>query len=285
LKDTAFSVSYSDIIRAEKALKGIALHTSVLTSQRMNEDANAQVFFKCENFQRSGSFKFRGAYTAISSLGEVQQRLGVIANSSDNHARAVALASQILKVPAMIVLPSATHVATIAAVRECGAEVFLHEAHENQKTIIAELVDKFGWTLIPCVDHQEAVAGYGTVAKEFIEEVGALDYLFVPVKEGGLLSGSVVATSFLLPDCSVIGVKRTEKTDSAPTKSAQDIAAVSEKQVLAQMRFFAEHTDFIVEPSACLGAAAVLEGVVNVAGARVGVIISGGNIGIPPLHH
>jgi len=270
-------IAFEDVASAITVLVGVARRTSIFTSPLMNEKANAQLFFKCENLQYSGSFKFRGAYTAIASLGEVQQRLGVIANSSGNHAQAVALAAQMLHVPAMIVLPSSTSPTQIAAVRECGAEVLLHEAHEDQRVIIAELADKYGWTLIPSVGHPHVLAGNATAAKELIEEVGPLDYLFVPVKEGGLLCGSTVVAAQLSPDCSVVGVACVE-TEAAKADCTRETVAVSEHQARAQARLFAEQADLLVEPLGCLGAAAIFERIVDVAGAKVGVILSGGNI-------
>jgi threonine dehydratase len=272
-------VVYQDILRAAQILSGIACRTPVFTSQYVNKRLGAEVFFKCENLQHSGSFKFRGAYGAIASLDEMQRRLGVIANSSGNHARAVAFAAQLLKVPAMIVLPTRTSEADTVAVRECGVEMFLHESQENKKAIITDFVDKFGWTIIPSVDHQDVIAGYGTVVKELIEEVGALDYLFVPVKEGGLLYGSAIGVAHLLPDCAIIGVEYQKRSElTAYSKYAREIVMVNDSQACAQMRFFSEHANFIVEPFGCLGAAAVSDRVVDIAGARVGVIISGGNI-------
>jgi threo-3-hydroxy-L-aspartate ammonia-lyase len=274
--------TYDDILRAAEMLSGIAHRTAVFTSPLVDERTNAEVFFKCENAQRAGSFKFRGAYAAIASLDEVQQRLGVIANSSGNHARAVAVASGMLKVPALIVLSSRTPAADIAAVRDCGAEILLHELQEDQNVIVAELVDKFGWTLIPSVDHREIIAGHGTVVKELIEEVGPLDYLFVPVIEGGLLYGSSIALERLSPKCAIIGAEYQKISPlTAYTEYAREIVMVNDSQADAQMRFFVKQADFMVEPFGCLGAAAVFDRVADIGGAKVGVILSGGNVDAP----
>lgn len=314
MKETNLAVTYDDILNASTRLKGFAHRTPVFTSSQANEKTGAQLFFKCENFQRIGAFKFRGAYNAISKLGDTQKQKGIVAFSSGNHAQAVALAARLLNVPATIVMPTDAPSVKLAATRGYGANIVLYDRNNASREEIAEnLMNQYGLALIPPYDHPDIIAGQGTSAKELFEEVGALDYLFVPVGGGGLISGSAISAAHLSPHCKVIGVEpeagndaqqslRTKKiikiavpntiADGAQTQFVgkfvlpiliqyvKDIVTVNDNQLREQMNFFAERMKIIVEPTGCLGAAAVFNKIVDVQGARVGVILSGGNIDI-----
>ena len=311
---TDLPVTYDDILLAADRLKDVANKTPVLTSRQVNEQLKAQVFFKCENFQRVGAFKFRGAYNAISSLSEAQKRKGVVAFSSGNHAQAIALAARLLNVAATIVMPEDAPAMKLAATRGYGAHVILYDrATESREAITAELANSQGLEIIPPYDHPAVIAGQGTAAKELFEEVGQLDYLFVPIGGGGLISGSAISAAQLSPNCKVIGVepemgddaqqsfRKKEivriplpKTiaDGAQTQCigqltfpiilryVRDIVTVTDQQLCESLRFFAERMKIVVEPTGCLGAAALFNHAVNIKDARVGVILSGGNVDI-----
>ncbi|HTV72084.1 MAG TPA: threo-3-hydroxy-L-aspartate ammonia-lyase [Candidatus Acidoferrales bacterium] len=306
------AVDYARLADAAQVLAGVAHRTPVLTSRQANERAHAEIFFKCENLQRVGAFKFRGAYYAISRLDEVQRRHGVVAFSSGNHAQAIALAARLCGVPATVVMPSDAPATKLAATRGYGAEVILYDRlQEDREAIAADLVRRRGLTLIPPYDHRDIIAGQGTAAKELFEETGTLDYLVVGIGGGGLLSGSAIAAARLAPQCVLVGVEPEAGNDAqrslrsgeiitipvpqtiADGARAQrlgdltfpilrayvrDIVTVSDDQLRAQMRFFAERMKIVVEPTGALAAAAVLGGALDVAGKRVGVIISGGNV-------
>lgn len=306
------AVCYQDIVSASEVLKDVAHLTPVLTSSQANELTKSQIFFKCENFQRMGAFKFRGAYNAISRLSDAQKNKGVVAFSSGNHAQAMALAGKILGVSVAIVMPTDAPKIKVSATREYGAKIVFYDREKEDRVAIAErLVSEAGCTLIPPYDHRYIIAGQGTAAKELIEEVGPLDYLFVCVGGGGLISGCAIATKELSPNCVIIGVEpeagndaqqslRSGKivkiltpntiVDGAQTQyigtlvlpilqtHVKDIITVSDDQLRQQMRFFAERMKMIVEPTGCLAAAAVFNGLINITGKRVGVIVSGGNV-------
>jgi len=308
------AVSYEDIFNASHVLKGIAHRTPVLTSTQADLHCNAKLFFKCENFQRMGAFKFRGAYNAISKLTSEQKRSGVLAFSSGNHAQAIALAARLQNVQACIVMPHDAPLMKIAATREYGAEVIMYQRGvEDREMVAAQIVEQRGLALLPPFDHPDVIAGQGTAAKELFDEVGELDYLFVCTGGGGLIAGSAIAAAHLSPRCVVIGVEpelgndvqqslRTGQrvhiplpatiADGAQTQQVglltfpiiqahvKEIVTVTDDQLCTQMRFFAERMKMVVEPTGCLAAAAVMQKVVNVSGARVGVIVSGGNVDI-----
>ena len=304
-------LSYANVLAAAAAIREVATRTPVLTSRHVDEAVGASVYFKCENFQRVGAFKFRGAYNALSRFGAAQKRAGAVAFSSGNHAQAVALAAKLLGMPALIVMPSDAPPAKLAATRGYGAEVVLYERmNEDREALARRLVAERGGTLIAPFDNSEVIAGQGTAAKELFEEVGPLDFLFVCVGGGGLISGCALAAAELSPACKVIGVEPEAGNDAQQSLRAghivripvartiadgaqtpalgeltfpiikrlvSDIVTVSDAQLLAQMRLFATRMKIVVEPTGCLAAAAVLNKVVPVAGKRVGVIISGGN--------
>jgi threonine dehydratase len=259
-----------------------------------------------------GAFKFRGAYNALSLFSAEQRAKGVLAYSSGNHAQAVALSARLLGMPAAIVMPLDAPPLKITATRGYGAEVILYDRYrEDREALGQRLAVERGMTLIPPYDHPHVMAGQGTVAKELIEDVGPLDVLVVCVGGGGLISGCAVAAKHLVPRCAVFGVEpeagndvqqslrrgeivhiEVPKTiaDGAQTQHAgqltfpviralvDDVVTVSDSQLLKTMRFFAERMKLVVEPTGCLAAAAVLEGLLPVRGKRVGVILSGGNI-------
>ena len=309
------AISYADIESAAKRIHGVAHRTPVLTSRTANARAGAELFFKCENFQRMGAFKFRGGYNALSQFTPAQAKAGAIAFSSGNHAQAVALSAQILGMKAVIVMPQDAPAAKIAATRGYGAEVILFDRYTQDRQALTEsLAAERGMTLIPPFNHPHVMAGQGTAAKELIEEVGDLDMLLVCVGGGGLISGCATAAKHMLLDCQVLGVEPEAGNDfqqslaagkivtiavprtiadGAQTNAAgtltfpvvqalvQGIVTVSDAQLISSMRFFAERMKMVVEPTGCLAAAAALEGIVDVKGKRVGVIISGGNIDIP----
>jgi threonine dehydratase len=305
-------VSYAEVAAAARAIEGIARRTPVMTSRLVDAAVGAQVHFKCENFQRAGAFKFRGAYNALSRFSDAQKRRGVVAFSSGNHAQAVALAASLLGMPAAIVMPADAPQGKLAATRGYGAEVMLYNReHEDREAITRRLVAERGAMLVPPFDHPDVIAGQGTVAKELFEETGPLDYLFVCVGGGGLIAGCALAAEQLSAGCRVIGVEPEAGNDAqqslrsgsivriavpqtiadgAQTTSVgtltfpimqrrvADIVTVSDAQLLGQMRFFATRMKIVVEPTGCLAAAAVMNEVVDVRGTRVGVVVSGGNV-------
>lgn len=308
------SINHADIEAAAARLYGVAHRTPVATSNTANTRTGAQLFFKCENLQRMGAFKFRGAYNALSQFTPEQRRAGVVAFSSGNHAQAIALSARLLGIPATILMPTDAPQMKIDATRGYGAEVQLFDRYkEDREAIGRKLADERGMTLIPPFDHPHVMAGQGTAARELIDEVGALDVLLVCVGGGGLISGCAVAAKHALPQCRVIGVepeagndvqqsfRRGEIVhidvprtiaDGAQTQApgrftfpvvqalVDDVLTVTDQQLVSTMRFFAERMKMVVEPTGCLAAAAVLEGALDVRGKRVGVILSGGNIDV-----
>ena len=278
----------------------------------MDDRTGARVFFKCENFQRAGAFKFRGAYNALSRLSPAERRAGVVAFSSGNHAQAIALAGQVLDVPRVIVMPSDAPAVKVDGTRGYGGEVVMYDRErEDREEIGKRLARDRGLTLIPPFDHPHIIAGQGTAARELIEEVGALDLLCAPCGGGGLLSGSALAAGAMSPGCRVIGVEpaagddaarsfRTRQlqtvhnpktiADGARTPSlgsltfplilqhVSDVTTVTDDVLLRTMFYLWERLKVVVEPTGALAAAAVLEGGVAPRGARVGVLLSGGNV-------
>ncbi len=310
-------ISLQDVRAAAGRLAGVAHRTPVLTSRRADERAGAQLFFKCENLQRMGAFKFRGAYNALAQFTAEQRRAGVITFSSGNHAQAIALAARLLDMPSVIVMPADAPPAKLAATRAYQAarahsEVVLYDRYrEDREAIGRRIAAERGMTLIPPFDHPHVMAGQGTAALELIEEAGPLDALLVCVGGGGLISGSAVAALGLQPGIAVYGVEPAAGNDvqqsvargeivridvpdtiadgaqtQAPGKLTFEVIrqcvrgmlTVSDAQLVAAMRFFAEAMKLVVEPTGCLAAAAAFERVVDLRGQRVGVILSGGNV-------
>jgi threo-3-hydroxy-L-aspartate ammonia-lyase len=302
---------FAAVQRAAARLQGIAIRTPVMTSRTADEATGARLFFKCENLQRMGAFKFRGAYNAIASLPDGVRQRGVIAFSSGNHAQGMALAGRLLGVPVTILMPLDAPEAKIAATRGYGAEVILFDRYSQDREALGrQIAGERGLSLIPPFDHPEVIAGQGTAAMELIEETGPLDLLLVCLGGGGLVSGCALAAHALSPGIRVIGVEpeagndaqqslraghivkiAVPKTiaDGAQTaalghytfpliqRDVADIVTVSDPELVETMRFFAERMKLVVEPTGCLAAAAALTAKVPVRGLRVGVIISGGN--------
>jgi threonine dehydratase len=313
LNTTVSSVTYEDIAAAGKRLEGIARRTPVHTSSTVDERTGARVFFKCENFQRMGAFKFRGAYNALSRLTAAERARGVLAYSSGNHAQAVALAGRLLGARATVVMPADAPSVKIAATRGYGAEVVLYDRSggPTREEIGKRLAEERHLVLIPPFDHVDVVAGQGTAAVELIEETGPLDLLLVPCGGGGLLSGSAVAARALAPACRVIGVEpaaaddatrsfhtRELQTVSDPDtiadgartpslgqitfplvlQNVDDMVTVSEDAIVSTTLLLWSRLKLVVEPTGALAAAALLDHVVEARDKRVGVILSGGNV-------
>jgi threonine dehydratase len=303
---------YSDVELAAQRIAGAAHRTPVLTSSRLDAIAGATLFFKCENLQRTGAFKFRGAYNSIAALTPEQRAKGVVAFSSGNHAQAMALASRLQGAPAIIVMPKDAPAMKVAATRGYGAEVVLYDRYtEDREEIGRALAEERGLSLIPPYDHADVIAGQGTAVKELIEEVGPLDVILTPLGGGGLLSGSALAARALSPGCTLIGVEpeagddgqrsfRTgeivripvpktladgamttflgERTFPIIRRLVDDVLTVSDEALVEAMRLFAQYMKLIVEPTGCLAAAAVLGRTASVEGKRVGIVLSGGNV-------
>lgn len=304
--------TYDDVAAAARRIEGHAHRTPVMRSATLAAETGAEFFFKCENFQRVGAFKFRGAFNALSRFDARQKKAGVIAFSSGNHAQAIALSAKLLGMPAAIVMPSDAPAGKLAATRGYGAEVITYERYgEDRDAIGRRLAEERGATLIPPYDHPDILAGQGTAAKELFEEAGPLDALFVCMGGGGLLAGSALAARALSPGCKVFGVEpeagndgqqsfraghvvkiATPQTiaDGAQTqapgaitfaiiaKTVDDIVTVSDAELVEGMRFFASRMKIVVEPTGCLGFAGARKAAAQFRGGRVGVIISGGNV-------
>jgi threonine dehydratase len=304
--------SYQDIEAAAIRIRGHAHQTPVMTSNTVNEALGAEVFFKCENLQRMGAFKFRGAFNALSQFTAEQRSAGVVAFSSGNHAQAIALAARILGMPATIVMPHDAPPAKVEATKGYGGKVVMYDRYtENREQIGRDLATRHGLTLIPPYDHPDVLAGQGTAAKELFDEVGQLDALFVPLGGGGLLSGCALATRALSPQCLLYGVEPeagndgqrsirsgnivhidTPKTiaDGAQTqhlgsltfaiikRDVTDIVTASDAQLVDCMRFMATRMKLVAEPTGCLGFAAARAMAAQLKGKRVGIVVSGGNV-------
>jgi threo-3-hydroxy-L-aspartate ammonia-lyase len=304
-------MDFEDVATAHERIRREARRTPVLTSTTIDTLTGTQAFFKCENLQRMGAFKFRGAFNALSQLSAEDKRRGVIAFSSGNHAQAVALAGRLLAVKTTIVMPANAPKVKLDATRGYGAEVVTYKKDEDRENVTARLAKERNLQIIPPFDHPHIVAGQGTAAKELFEDAGALDYLLVPCGGGGLLSGSALAARGLAPQCRVIGVepaagddatrsfkeKKLVKipvpdtiADGARTTSlgevtfpivrdyVSDMLTVSDDELLAAMFFLWERMKIVVEPTAALAACALLQKKLSAQGARVGVILSGGNV-------
>jgi threonine dehydratase len=304
-------VTYDDIAAAHERIKPQARRTPVLTSSTVNAMTGAKVFFKCENLQRMGAFKFRGAFNALSQLSPDEKRRGVLAFSSGNHAQAVALAGSLLGIPATIVMPEDAPTVKLEATRGYGGQVVTYPKGADREELAARLVKEKNLVLIPPFDHPHVIAGQGTAAKELIEDAGALDVLLVPCGGGGLISGCAIAARHLAPQCRVIGVepaagddatrsfreKRLVKiqppdtiADGARTTSlgnitfplvmsyVNDMLTVSDEELLRAMFWLWERMKIVVEPTGALAACAVLQKKLNLERQKVGVVLSGGNV-------
>ncbi|WP_394789600.1 threo-3-hydroxy-L-aspartate ammonia-lyase [Rhodoferax sp.] len=304
--------TFDDVVAAAGRIQGQAHATPVLRSRTIDAQLGAQLFFKAENFQRMGAFKFRGGFNALSRFTPEQKKRGVLAFSSGNHAQAIALSAQLLGMPATIVMPQDAPVAKLAATRGYGAEVVTYDRFtQDREAISQQIAQERGMTLIPPYDHADVIAGQGTAAKELFDEVGELDYLFVCLGGGGLLSGSALSAKALSPQCRIYGVEpeagndgqqslaaghivhiETPRTiaDGAQTqhlgqltfpiirRDVTGIVTASDAELVQSMRFYAERMKMLVEPTGCLSLAGAEHGGVDIRGARVGILISGGNV-------
>ncbi|MEU4603272.1 pyridoxal-phosphate dependent enzyme [Kribbella sp. NPDC023972] len=307
-------LSLTDVRSAADRIAGVAHRTPVLTSRTLDERVGAQVFLKAENLQRIGAFKFRGAYNAVSRLSADQLRYGVAAYSSGNHAQAVALAARIAGTTAVILMPADAPPTKLAATRGYGAEVVTYDRYAQDRAALAkELATERGLTLIPPYDHYDVMAGQGTVALELIEETGPLDALLVPVGGGGLMAGCATAATALSPGIRMIGVEPAAGDDHARSLAAGErveiavprtiadgqaistpgeltfavnrglvdsFALVADDEIVAAMAFAFERLKIVLEPSGASALAALLAGRIQPLPERVGVVLSGGNIGL-----
>jgi len=308
----AEAVTFDDVVDAARRLDGVAHRTPVATSRTLDARLGASLFLKCENLQRGGAFKFRGAFNAISRLTEEERRRGVLAYSSGNHAQAVALVARLLGAPATLVMPEDAPAVKRRAVEAYGAQVVAIDPARQDRVEVAEALRRAGGlALVPPFDHPHVIAGQGTAARELLEDVGELDLLLVCCGGGGLLSGSALAVKALRPACRVVGVEpeagddatRSFRTgvlqtvknpatiaDGARTPSlgeltfpivrrlVDDMVTVSDADLVHAMRLCWERLKLVVEPTGALALAAALRGRVAVAGKRVGVMLSGGNV-------
>jgi len=304
--------TYDDVAAAAQRIDGHAHRTPVMRSRTIDKELDAQVFFKCENLQRMGAFKFRGAFNALSKFDERQRKAGVVTFSSGNHAQAIALSASLLGISSTIIMPNDAPASKVAATRGYGGKVVMYDRFtEDREKIGKDLAEKNGLTLIPPYDHPDVISGQGTAAKELFEEAGKLDALFVCLGGGGLLAGSALSARALSPACKIYGVEpeagndgqqsfrsgaivhiETPKTiaDGAQTqhlgaytfeiirRDVDDILTASDLQLIECMRFFAMRMKLVVEPTGCLGFAAAREMKSQLQGQRIGIIISGGNV-------
>ena len=307
---------FPEIQAAAVRLRGVAHRTPIVTSHTLDERVGAQVFLKCENLQRIGAFKIRGAWNAISQLSPEEKRRGVIAFSSGNHAQAVALACREMGVRAVIVMPRTAAATKLAATAGYGAEVVLYDPEtENREEIAGRLEAEHGYNVVPPYDDRRVVAGQGTVALEMLEELEHLDLLLAPCGGGGLLSGTAIAARGVDPGCRVIGVEPEQADDATRSfrtgilqtvhnpqtiadgtrtpslgkvtfplvrEYVADMRTVAEEAIAEAVLFLFYRLKLVVEPSGALGVAALLSGAVQ-AGGRIGVILSGGNIDGPTM--
>jgi threo-3-hydroxy-L-aspartate ammonia-lyase len=306
--------AFDDVLAAAARIQGYALRTPVMTSRTVDALFDAEVFFKCENLQRTGAFKFRGAFNALAQFDAEQRRAGVVTFSSGNHAQAIALSAKLLGIPATIVMPYDAPASKMAATKGYGGNVVLYDRYSEDREQIGHcLARQHGLTLVPPYDHPDVIAGQGTAAKELLEDVPALDALFVCLGGGGLLAGSALTTRALMPNCKLYGVEpeagndgqqsfrsgaivhiETPNTiaDGAQTqhlgiytfpiiqRDADDVLTVTDAQLIDCMRLFLERMKLVVEPTGCLGLAAARAMRAQLQGKRIGVLVSGGNVDI-----
>jgi threonine dehydratase len=304
-------VSYEDIAAAHERIKPHAKRTPVLTSATVDALTGAAVYFKCENFQRMGAFKFRGAFNALSQLGPEQRARGVVAFSSGNHAQAVALSGKILGIKTVIVMPDDAPQVKLDATRGYGAEVVQYARNQPREELAGKLAAERGLTLIPPFDHAHIIAGQGTAAKELLEDKGPLDVLIVPCGGGGLLSGCAIAAKHLAPKCRVLGVEPAAGDDASQSfaqkrlvtiaipdtiadgartaslgkltfpivlRHVDDMLTVTDAELARAMFFLWERLKIVVEPTGALAFAGLYTEKVKAKGLRVGVVLSGGNV-------
>ncbi len=302
---------FSDIQSATALLNGVAHRTPILRSDTLDQRVQGEVFLKCENFQRMGAFKFRGAYNAMARLSKDAAQRGVLTHSSGNHAQAIALSGKLLGIRTTIVMPEDAPGVKLAATRGYGGNVILYDRNQStREAISADLIAAHGYSFIPPFDHEHVIAGQGTAGLELIDSVADLDVIVVCLGGGGLLSGCAIAARALLPNCTVIGVEPEAGNDGMQSLHAgkliqfsnpdtiadgartalcartfaliqshvNDIVCVTDAQLVATMFFLWERLKIVVEPTGALAVAAILHGKIDVRGKRVGAIISGGNV-------
>ena len=317
LQDIPDLPTYPDVVASAARLQGHIHQTPVLTSRTADTQIGASLFFKCENYQRMGAFKFRGAMNALLRFTEAQRRAGVVAFSSGNHGQAIALAASILGIPATVVMPLDAPRTKVDATAGYGARIVHFDRHtEDRGQICKDFVDRHGMTLVPPFDHPDEISGQGTAVKELLEQTGPLDALFISLGGGGLLAGSLLVAKALAPDCKTYGVEPEAANDAqqslragkivhiAPPRTiadgaqtqhvghytfaiikrdVEDILTVSDPELISCMRFYAERMKMIVEPTGCLALAGVHQFKQQLCGKRVGVIVSGGNVDLSKL--
>jgi len=304
-------VTYDDVAAAHERIKPQARRTPVMTSRQVDELTGAAVFFKCENLQRMGAFKFRGAYNALSQLDDEKRKRGVVAFSSGNHAQAIALSGKLLGIKTVIVMPHDAPQVKLEATRGYDAEVVQYTKHEDRETLAGKLAAERGLTLIPPFDHPHIIAGQGTAAKELIEDAGALDLLLVPCGGGGLLSGSAIAAKHLAPNIKVMGVEPAAGDDATQSfakkrlisiavpdtiadgartpslgkltfpivlRYVDDMLTVTDAELTRAMFFLWERMKIVVEPTGALAFTALFTGKISAKNQRVGIVLSGGNV-------
>ncbi|MCH8123420.1 MAG: threo-3-hydroxy-L-aspartate ammonia-lyase [Bacteroidetes bacterium] len=307
-------VTFDDIQLASEILLGIAHRTPVMTSGKLDRLTRGQVFLKCENFQRTGAFKFRGAYNALSKLDSEQKKRGVLTFSSGNHAQAIALSGSILGIPTTVIMPHDVPEIKLQATKEYGSEVVGYDPEEiTREELALRLSEERGLPIIPPYDHEDIVAGQGTAALELISDYPDLDLVMTPCGGGGLLSGSAIATKGLNPGCRVVGVEPANADDAARSfrsgklqtvenpntvadgartpylgkitfplvlQHVDDMVTVSEQSILKAMFFLWTRMKLVVEPTGGLALAALLDGTIEADGRRIGVVLSGGNVDV-----
>lgn len=304
-------ISFDDILQAQERIKGVAHRTPVLTSTQFNKKADCSVYFKAENLQRAGAFKFRGAYNKIASLTDEERQRGVLAYSSGNHAQAVALTARLFGIKAIIVMPADAPKPKVAATKEYGAEIIFYDRYKESREETGERICKErGMTLVPPFDDYKIIAGQGTAALELMEDIPDIDFLVVPCSGGGLLSGCSIAAKHLNPKIRIFGVEPETGNDTYQSvqkgervkidvpktiadglatpspgvltfpilqKNIEGILLVSDDEILATVRFMLERMKILVEPSGAAAATAVLHKKFDFTGKKIGVILSGGN--------
>jgi threonine dehydratase len=309
--------TYEDVRAAAGRIHGVAHQTPVITSRLVDAEIGASVFFKCENFQRMGAFKFRGAFNALSRFSDDQRRAGVLTFSSGNHAQAIALAARELGMPASIVIPIDAPAAKVQATKSYGGTVVSYDRYtEDREEIGHRLAERHGYTIVPPFDHPDVIAGQGTAAKEMIEEVGPLDVIVTPLGGGGLLAGTALTVRSLLPAAKLIGVEPEAGNDGQQSfqtgsivkvdvprtiadgaqtqalgkltfaiikRDVDDIITATDEQLREAMRMFVSRMKIVVEPTGALAYAAVRANAAQFAGKRIGILISGGNIDLADL--
>nr|WP_295468747.1 threo-3-hydroxy-L-aspartate ammonia-lyase [Mesorhizobium sp.] len=309
--------TFADVRTAQLRIAGHAHRTPVLTSRTADQRTGASLFFKAENLQRGGAFKFRGAYNAIAALDADARLRGVLAFSSGNHAQAVAYAAKLLGVASTIVMPTDAPAVKVAGTRGYGAKIVFYDRYkEDRQEVTRRIAEETGAAIIPPFDHPDVIAGQGTAVLELVEEVGDLDIVLTPLGGGGLLAGSALAAKGLSPACRVIGVEPEAGNDGQQSmargeivtipvprsiadgalttalglhtfpiirEKVEAVVTVPDEDLVSAVRFFAERMKIVVEPTGCLAAAAILSGKVECKGKRVGIVLSGGNVDLAAL--